>query len=206
MIYEAIVPTFISEPEYILDFNKWLFENIRPYITGRTLEMNSGHGVMAATFVENALNIHLSESNQALRHELRDRLQDQKHIRLVHNIDFSSPNFDQLHLDLFSNFRTIIATNIAEYGLYDKLSLSNANKLLKTHGKLIVAIPSFTALFEDIDISLREWKRYNRKPIRQFLSGFKILKTIIFRYADPNIIQLNDQVGYYTLVIAQKIE
>lgn len=203
MILEATIPTFNAAEGNAHDFNKWLFETIQPYVIGKTLEMKSGHGVMAAIFEENHMKIHLSEPNQALRHELRKKFQEKEAIRYVHNIDFTIPDFDDTYRDHAGAFDTLIAVNLADQRPYDKIELLNAKKLLSRRGKLIVAIPSFTALYQEIDLSLQQWKKFNRKPIRRFLSGFTVKKTILFQYVADHS-RLADQSGFHTIVIARK--
>jgi len=66
----------------------------------------------------------------------------------------------------------------------DKLAIANAKLLLRTRGHLIVLVPAYTALFNDLDEGLDHFRRYNRESITKLLNkDFEILNTQYFNLA-----------------------
>lgn len=201
---QEIVLNLVADQEAAQKLNGWIFETIQPYLRGRVLEMNSGHGSISSIFAERNVPIHLSDPDTGNCHNLKNKFKNIQAIRAVHDIDFSHPDFQKAYFKDSNVFGTIIALNITEYGFSEKQAIENAKYLLRSQGRIIIVAPSFTALYDGLVLSLKEWKSYNRKPLKQFLYGFKLIKTINFNLAGNIENSFSEKLGFPSLAIAKK--
>lgn len=205
MSTQEIFPTFIQIPDEFSRLSKWMFEMIEPYIKGKVLEVDSGTGSISSVFAENTIPVHLSDPDKKNRDFLREKFKDIISIKEIYNIDFLRTDFEQYYSTLNGVFSTIVALNISEHGFYKQAAQQNAAKILRKNGHLIIAVPPFTAVYSDLEISPEEWKIYNRKSLKQRLSGFQILKTRYFSLVENIPQPLSVRPGFSALVIARKL-
>jgi hypothetical protein len=185
--------------------HEWLFGMIQPFVKGRVLETCSTWNSISAVFAKNGLKIHLSNPDKAVRANLRTYYQDVEAIRKVHAVDLHRPDFesDPVH-ELPKIFDTIIALNAMQNGMYDKLFLQNASRLLRPMGRLILLAPPFTALYEGLELDLNELKKYNHLSLKEAFTGeMQVVKSF---YIDLPSDVAYDRSGPSVIVIARKEE
>ena len=202
-----LVPVIEADASKILKLQEWLFETIRPYISGRVMELNSGMGSLAPQFVTVRMPLHLSDPAMDKYQSLLQQFTGITAVRAVHNIDFLHPAFTNVYAHLAGRFKTIIAINIADYDLRSiKLVFRNISYLLCDRGRLVTIAPSLTALYDGMELEFNAWKEYNRGPLREFLAGFKLISKTYFD-ADSNFqAPLIVRKAVETLIIARKID
>lgn len=162
-----------------LQYNNWLFDNIRPYIRGRVLEIDSGSGLMSALFMENAIPIHLSDPDKTNQENLKIKFHGNPYLKMVHLLDLNSPDFEMLHSNKFSLIDTVIATNILDHGPYDQEAMRNAKKLLPARGRIAMMLPIHTAVYDQESLDPGMLLKYNQKYIKSLLStDSEIIKLI----------------------------
>jgi len=159
------------------ELNLRIFETVRPYIKGRTLEMTSGDGLISTLFIENGLPIHLNHSDRTCCEKLYEQFRNYPLLRNVHRIDFRHPNFKEVYSRFAGAFDTLVSLNVAEHGSIDQIVIENAKILLRTRGHLIILALSDTVLYNKIDLEWQDFKNNNRQSIKEHLnSDFDILK------------------------------
>lgn len=204
---QEIPSAFAAEFSDPLQREKWLFDTIEPYISGRVLEVNSGLGSFAVEFIAKRIPIHLSDPVIDKSQSLLEQFTGIAAVRAVHNIDFLHPDFRNVYSHLAGRFKTIIAINIVAYDLRSiKLIFRNISYLLRDRGRLVTIAPSLTALYDGMELGFSEWKAYNRGPLREFLVGFKLISKTYFdaesNFQPPLIVRK----AVETLIIARKID
>jgi len=164
--------------------NQWMFDTIRPFVKGPVLEIGSGIGNISSLFVENGIPIHLSDLESKYCEVLRGKFEGEPLVKGVKQIDLSHPDFENRYAKLLGQFGTVFALNVVEHIPNDKLGIANAKLLLKTRGRLIILVPAYTALYNDLDVHLDHFRRYNRESLKKLLSkDFEILNTQYFNLA-----------------------
>jgi hypothetical protein len=165
---DHFIPNF-SMTDHLL-FNNWVFENIRPYLRGRVLEIDSRSGLMSALFIENNIPVHLSDPNKNNRENLQKHYKENPNFKKVHNLDPNSSDFENLHSNKFSLIDTVILTNVIEHGFYNEKAIQNATKFLPLRGRIAIIIPAQTTLYSQDEENSELMIKYNSKSIRSLLS------------------------------------
>jgi 2-polyprenyl-3-methyl-5-hydroxy-6-metoxy-1,4-benzoquinol methylase len=71
----------------------------------------------------------------------------------------------------WGTFDTVYALNVVEHIKDDNLAISNAKKLLKHDGNIIILVPAYQALYNRFDIVLEHYRRYNEQRLNSLLSN-----------------------------------
>jgi SAM-dependent methyltransferase len=165
-------------------FNQWMFESIRPYIKGKTLEVGSGIGNISAMLVRSHLPLTLSDYSKEYSGFLQKRFASEPLIEGVYRIDLSAPDFEITWSRLFGSFDTVFALNVIEHIEDDQLAVANCHKLLAPGGRLILLMPAYQSLYNRFDKGLGHCRRYTRQTMSGLLSTrFEVVRTWHFNLA-----------------------
>lgn len=151
-------------------FNRWMFNVIRPYIKGRTLEIGSGIGNISAFLPEAAGNIVLSDYNNVYCNILKEKFSGHPSIENIISINLIAPGFNQQYASLLNSFDTAIVLNVIEHIGDDDLAIANCKKLLKKDGHLIILVPAYQKLYNQFDKELGHFRRYNTASLKHLMA------------------------------------
>ena len=165
-------------------FNRWMFETIRPHCQGNILEIGSGLGNISQFFLEEDATITLSDIRSNYCKNLEEHFGKATGLQGVCLLDLTDEAFDLKFKHLFDSFDTIFALNVVEHIFDDELAVANCKKLLKKGGVLLILVPSYAFLYNDIDRSLEHYRRYNKKSLSLLFSKNKmtIIKKSYFNF------------------------
>lgn len=144
-------------------FNQWMYETIAPFCTGTILEIGSGIGNISQFFIKENKSFFMSDIRLNYRNYIKNKfeLEDKR----VFDIDISDLDFRNKHSNLLGKFDSVFCLNVVEHIKDDNLSIDNMMQLLKVGGKLTVLVPAYHSLYNDLDITLNHFRRYNKKSI-----------------------------------------
>lgn len=162
--------------------NKWMFETIRPYSSGRVLEIGSGIGNISQFYFDNGFDITLSDIRDNYCSILKNKFGRHKNFRDVINLDLVAPDFEQRYKELLGTFNTVFALNVVEHIENDQLAIANANKLLASGGNLIILVPAFQALYNRFDRELFHFRRYTRPTLNRFFQNEQLIMVKSFYF------------------------
>lgn len=153
------------------NYNRWLFNNIKPYLGGKVLEIGCGTGNITELLLadRNAkLVVGIDSSPECLDIINRRLSRHKKFLSFLY--DISSENV--LSLKKY-NFDTIVCINVLEHIKDDLKALENMSKF---GCKLILLVPAWEKLYGTIDKIDGHFRRYNRRDLDKKLlqSGWKI--------------------------------
>jgi hypothetical protein len=206
MSIQEMSHTFTSEPDDLVRLNTWIFETIQPYVKGRTMEMGSGQGAITSIFIDHGLPIHLSDESQTNRQTLLKNFGGIEGIRMIHDIDFLSSDFEQQYFSSLGAFSTVIAANITQHGYYDTKALNKAKHLLRSRGHFIIVAPVYTTLYAGLEENLEEWKNYNAVVIKKMMGdNIDVLKVRYFNWKSDSDASFSNQTGLSTLAVLRKM-
>ncbi len=156
------------------NYNKWIFNNIKPYIGKEILEIGGGIGNMTKFFINQKLVVSTDIAEYNIN-KLKTNFKSRNNFFPI-KTDISKTTSA---LKMFS-FDTVICINVLEHIKNDFAALKNMNSILNKKGKLIIMVPAFTLLYGTIDKADSHYRRYNKKAIFKKIkkSGFKIIKCV----------------------------
>jgi len=147
------------------NFNRWIYDTIKPYCKGNILEIGSGLGNISRFFVDDNLNIFLSDVRSSYCDMLRKRFSNKANVLGVENIDLVNKNFDTLYANQLGKFDTLFALNVIEHIEDDNLAIVNCKKFLTKSGRLIILVPAYQCLYNQFDRELYHYSRYIKKQM-----------------------------------------
>lgn len=147
-------------------FNAWMYASIKPYCSGKILEVGSGIGNLSSFLLKPAGAIVLTDINPAYCTKLLDIFDQQPKLEAVRQMDLGDPELQARFPEYNNYFDTIVALNVVEHIENDLLAIDNCRYLLKKGGKLVMLVPAFNSLFNPLDSELGHFRRYNRRSVR----------------------------------------
>jgi SAM-dependent methyltransferase len=154
--------------------NNWMFETIQSFCSGAILEVGSGIGNISQYFVRSKSDITVSDLRENYREILKSKfkLEDEK----VLNLDIVDLNFEVNSKHLLNKFDSIFSLNVVEHIKDDDLAIKNMVKLLKPGGNLVILVPAYQALYNQFDVTLEHYRRYNKLSLTNLMSKYGEIK------------------------------
>jgi len=164
------------------NFNKWMYHTIRPYCSGKILEIGSGIGNISKFFLESGADITLSDIRKNYCQYLKKSFQDFPNLNDVLKIDLIDKDFEEGFKLQAHSYDTIFALNVVEHIKEDNLAIKNCKYLLKPGGTLIILVPADRFLYNSFDKALGHYRRYNKSTLQSLFlkNDFTILKKEYF--------------------------
>jgi SAM-dependent methyltransferase len=166
------------------NFNRWMYETIKPYCSGKILEIGSGIGNISKFFLDDGFEITLSDINEDYFDDLNNVFGNYKNLCGVQNLDFSDPDLEKHHPELIGRFNTVFALNVLEHVPDHLQAVNNSYKLLKKGGRLIILVPAFQKLYNRFDEQLGHHRRYSKQNLSEVFrtNGFKVMHSQYFNF------------------------
>ncbi len=146
-------------------FNRWMYETIKPFCSGRILEIGGGIGNISDCFLKDREELVISEMQPEYCDIIRKRFEGNPHLKEVITMDIVDPEFDTKYVAYFGSFDAVFALNVVEHIADDRKALANCKKLLKKGGHLVILVPAFQTIFNHFDAALGHYRRYNLKTL-----------------------------------------
>lgn len=156
------------------NYNRWIFNKIKPYLGERILEVGCGIGNITELLLENRntkLVVGIDSSPECLD-IINHKLNGYKKFESF-SCDVSSK--EVLSLKKY-NFDTIVCINVLEHIKNDLVMLEN---IVQFNCTLILLVPALQSLYGTIDEVDGHFRRYEKKTLEEKLaqSGWKIHKS-----------------------------
>ena len=156
------------------NYNKWIADTLKPYVSGTTCEIGCGTGSVAKYF-------------------FNDRYYgvdiDEAHVKHCQKIFKHPENFfycdveKKLPAFFRHRFDTVIMCNVLEHCYNDRFAVDNAWRMLKKGGRLVVLVPAHKNLFGEIDVSDGHYRRYSLKMLMDLFGD----RFIVEHYNEMNM-------------------
>lgn len=158
------------------NFNKWMGDEIRPYLGERILEIGAGIGNLSKCFVPR-LRYLASDINDNYLDYLRNYSKNKPYLE-VNKIDVTkSWDFTALK----EKFDTVLCLNVLEHIDDDVDALRNIYSVLDQGGRAIILVPQHAWLYSSLDKVLGHIRRYSSRQLSEVMksAGFEIERTIV---------------------------
>lgn len=161
------------------NFNEWMYQTIKPYCTGKVLEIGSGIGNISRYFLRDQFDITFSDIRTSYCEVLIQKFPASKIVEL----DLVDADFDNKFASLLGTFDTVYALNVVEHIKDDNLAIQNAKKLLKDGGNIIILVPAYQSLYNRFDVVLEHYRRYTSGTLNTLIGKhFKIIHSQYFNF------------------------
>ena len=147
-------------------FNEWMYDVTSKRLNGRILEIGSGIGNISEYYLRDNRSIVLSDIRDNYCQYLKNRYGNLPSCEDVVKIDLVHPDFDKEYSPYFDSFDGIFALNVVEHINNDIQAISNARKLLKKGGRLVVLVPAYQMLYNNFDRALEHYRRYTEGSLK----------------------------------------
>lgn len=143
-----------------LNYRKWLFGHIAPFIGHRVIEVGAGLGAYTSLLVDReaviAIDLHMP-----CFLNLRKRFAQYPHITPI-CCDIAGPPITHLHAFCPD---TVLAVNVLEHIRNDMKAIANMYDYLVTPGRLILIVPAYNSIYGTIDESVGHVRRYGKSEL-----------------------------------------
>jgi 2-polyprenyl-3-methyl-5-hydroxy-6-metoxy-1,4-benzoquinol methylase len=172
----------LSEAERL---NEWMYSTIKPFCQGPVLEIGSGIGNISQYFLQNGMDICLSDLREEYCQLLHKKFDRNQFLLGIEHMDLVDPDFDTKFSAHFGKYKTIYALNVVEHIEDDAKAIENCWKLLQKNGNLIILVPAYNWLYNKFDEELGHYRRYTRKSLSKLFKNqeFKIIHRQYFNLA-----------------------
>ncbi|MDB5098858.1 MAG: class SAM-dependent methyltransferase [Cyanobacteria bacterium RYN_339] len=147
-------------------YNRWMYDQLRPGISGRILEIGSGTGNMSA-FMLDAPRLALTDIEAESLDDLAAKYGDRPHI----TVDHWDLNDDTPASLLTEQFDTVVCLNVLEHIKDHEAALRRMFDRLSPGGRLVLLVPAHQMLFNGFDRGVSHFRRYNKRGLGELLRG-----------------------------------
>ncbi|MBK9283204.1 MAG: class I SAM-dependent methyltransferase [Sphingobacteriaceae bacterium] len=171
--------TMADSMEFADNYNSWVLSKFLPYAGDTLLEIGTGQGNFKKYLQKNVKTyVSLDIDEKVIeRAKLRD---PNGHYEVA---DISDQSI--LALKNKYNFDSIICVNVLEHVPDHKAGLNNMINLLKPGGHLLLYVPSFMHLYNDLDKLAGHLRRYTKKDVENLIQDNPNCKIIVNEYFNP---------------------
>jgi SAM-dependent methyltransferase len=165
-------------------FNRWMYETIRPWCSGSIIEIGSGIGNISSYFLKSQQKIMLTDLRPLFCAALEHKFEADASCLGIQTLDLVHTQFDEVYASLLGRFDTAFALNVIEHIQDDRQALLNLQKLLKPGGRMIILVPAFNTLYNRFDKELHHYRRYTHTTLSEVMpSGQRMLYSSYFNAA-----------------------
>lgn len=148
-------------------FNEWMYQTIKPYLSGNILEIGSGIGNISSFLLKDNFKVALSDTDEYYVETLTRKFGTTENLKGIYSIDLLQPDFSLTYETHKEKYDTIFLLNVLEHIQDDKEAINNCTGLLKPGGKLIVLTPAFSFLYASLDKELGHYRRYTLNSLKK---------------------------------------
>ncbi|MDP1743768.1 MAG: class I SAM-dependent methyltransferase [Candidatus Amesbacteria bacterium] len=158
------------------NYNRWLFDQIRPWLASPVAEVGAGTG----TFTKMISDLGLAVTAIDYNHQYL-KVIEKNHLgisTLEMNLEKPWPQA------LRDKFSSVIALNVIEHIANASQALANIFAMLRPSGRVIILVPAHRWAYGALDKNLGHVCRYTKIGLKNLLeqSGFKVIN---MRYINP---------------------
>lgn len=159
-----------------VNYHRWTFQVIKPYIGTRVLEVGGGLGEVSQFLSESSALTILDSDPRCVDH-LRERFAHRKDFRVV-EADIAK----NLPAELGERFDSVLCINVLEHVEDDCAALRNMYRALQPGGQIVLLVPAHPGIYGTLDQLVGHFRRYSRTGIitKAKDAGFRISRTTYF--------------------------
>lgn len=164
----------LLQMEKAKNYNKWLFDLVRPWIGHNVLEIGSGTGNFTGQLLGIGSKVVALEPNEYCSSILESRYSTNQNMLIVRKT-IEAINFEDFD---FSAVDTAVSINVFEHLVDDLAALRKIKETLPCGSTIILLVPACPEVYGPIDKSVGHFRRYSKKTLFELNlhAGLKIKK------------------------------
>lgn len=171
--------TMADSMEFADNYNNWILSKFMPFVGENLLEIGTGQGNFKK-YLNGKVKLHVSidiDADVIKRAKQRD---PEGHYLVA---DISANNFTDSLSEY--KFQSIICVNVLEHVPDHQAGLINMMKLLQPGGHLLLFVPAYMHLYNDLDKLAGHLRRYKKNDIKKMIKDFDNFEIVINEYFNP---------------------
>jgi len=164
----------VREGRLLIDrYDAWLFEEFKPYLGRRIIEIGCGLGNLTRHFLDCDLVVGIDTSDDSVA-GVRRQFAGHANVEAF-NLSITDPQVLAL---MQKRFDTAVSLNVFEHIEDDELALHHTRHLLQpSTGTLILIVPAHPWLYGTMDRAIGHYRRYTKSTLGNKLeqSGFRLV-------------------------------
>lgn len=161
-------------------YRRWQFELIKPYLSGKVLEIGGGIGNFTADLAHVAESVVSLEPNAYCYQQLMDK------VKTVSNVTVYNITAEDLAQKVAADYRAnaAVCMNVLEHLKDDEAAVRTFSRRLKRGGRLVLLIPAVPWAFGEVDKRLGHYRRYSKASVRALMqkTGLTLVKLRYFNF------------------------
>ncbi|KKQ18182.1 MAG: Methyltransferase type 12 [Berkelbacteria bacterium GW2011_GWA1_36_9] len=152
------------------NYNKWVYENMKPYLKSPVLEVGSGIGTITS---------YIAKNNKVIATDVSKKYVSFLKKRFVKRKNFlGAKQLDLTKVYKIGKFKTVVCTNVLHHVKDDEAAIGNIHKYLEKEGLVFVQEPAHMLLFGSLDKAQNHFRRYSKETLAKKFrkKDFKIKK------------------------------
>lgn len=168
----------LRQMEKAVNYRRWQFAMIAPYVRGKVLEVGGGVGNFTEDLAASAESVISLEPNHFCYEQLAQKT---RHLKNVTTLNVASEALEQ-HVPPGYQADTLVCLNVLEHIQDDAAAVRTFANLLAPNGTVVLLVPAVPAVYGPIDQRLGHFRRYSRKGLSALVwaAGFSIEKIRYF--------------------------
>jgi len=148
-------------------YNRWIVDQVRPYLGRRVLEAGAGIGNLSPLFGD-CDRLVLADREEVYLDRLEQRFANDERVRVM-SIDLTSP--EDVDACAAEKLDTIFCSNVLEHLEPDEQVLRSFADALQPGGHCILVVPAGERLYTGIDAELGHFRRYEPTALERKLTA-----------------------------------
>lgn len=161
------MPEWLEELARVDGFAGWVFDELRPYVRGKVLEVGCGRGTYTRALAKAASSVISMDLDDATVETARRATLDLPNVTVLEGDATVETPGDE--------FDTIVLLDVLEHIEHDRAFLRKLASKLSPDGRLIVKVPAYRWLYGAVDSAVGHHRRYTRTSLGETLAdgGFR---------------------------------
>ena len=147
---------------------KYCMSFVKKFIKGEVLEVGAGCGSFTTEYIDNNLQITLTELDNKNYENLKNIFVERKNVKII----------KERLSNINKKFDTIIYLHVLEHIKDDKAEMLEISNKLKTNGNLIIIVPRFQKLYSSLDKAVGHYRRYEIDFFKKKMFDLNLQKLI----------------------------
>lgn len=163
----AVIDHSLDTIEHLYEYNHWIFNQLRAFVSGATLEVGCGTGNITQFLATRASRVVGIEPVNSFSQRFRDRLSHMAHVTCVEGYlqDLPKPAADA------DRFDSVVSCNVLEHIEDDVAAVRDMSDQLRVGGRVILFVPAGPLAFGKLDRELGHFRRYTRRGLRRTMEA-----------------------------------